>query len=162
MIPLTPGTLKAAALEAPLAALSGVHIARNEEALVIESTSTGPTSNIELLPSPGRRALLGIDDDWPALGTRPVLGVALGDFANEDAIVLRPCGCGAQETLLRTWDEAPTDLLGTRFDAHRRAVNALAQHFLDQGWVHPAIAATVRTAAPPDIMPLSPGNPIGL
>ena len=161
-LPLTPGTLTASALVGHLTPLSNLIVQTTGDGLVLESAAVGAGSTVVLETSPGRGAFVNAPEEWVVSGGRPVLGTAAGDFVNEDAILLRPCGCGAQESLVRTWDVAPKEVQGSRFDGHRRMVNALAQHFIDQSWVHPSAAATVRTSAPPDIVSLSPGGRLDL
>ena len=81
---------------------------------------------------------------------RAVADLVLGNARSPDNINLRPCECGAIETLLRTWDtlaDAPPN-------HHRRAVNALAQLLRERGQSHEAQkeAHAAETATPPDIL----------
>lgn len=64
------------------------------------------------------------------------LGVEHAQGVNENAILLPPCACGAQETIFRTHD----DVRG----AHRDAVNVVAHHLKSNGYVHPLAFPAVR------------------
>src|SRR5690606_9992105 len=100
---------------------------------------------------------LGLDDREH----RPItLGVTKGsgDFERTapDTIDLPHCPeCGAKECLVRTWDQSPAELADSFFVQHRRAVNALAQHLLVEGFAAREILAMQAAAntAPPDIDP---------
>ena len=52
-----------------------------------------------------------------------------------------------------TFDAASAEHAGSFFDAHRRAVNALAEHWKVLGWSHPGVVAihAKETASPIDI-----------
>jgi len=134
---------------------------RGDEAVTIESDSTGAGSSIEIVGGTARAALKfhtdGIADPCPC---RPVLGRELGGGLNaKDLICVRRCACGAQEQLLRTWDVCDPKYAGTHHYEHRRAVNALAVHFKNQGWIDPAVVADINaeTSDPPDCAPGLPG-----
>ncbi len=101
---------------------------------------------------------------------RPIrLGVTkgIGDAQRTaaDTIDLPHCPeCGAKECLVRTWDRAPAELHDSFFTQHRRAVNALAQHLLVEGFAAPEALAmqTAANAKPPDIDDRFPTEPIVL
>lgn len=123
-------------------------------AVTIESNTTGPGSKVEITGGSARAALGfpvdGIADPCPC---RPVLGRDLGGgLKSKDMICLRRCACGAQEQFIRTWDVCDPKYAGTHHYEHRRAVNALAAHFKNQGWLDPAVAADITAEAgdPPD------------
>jgi hypothetical protein len=127
--------------------------------LLIESAAAGAESCIEVVDGTARAAL-GFATDGPAdhcVG-RPVLGICIGSDAHQqrdkNIIALRRCNdCGSNEGLVRTFDAAPDEHTGTFFDAHRRAVNALAEHWKARGWSHPEVAAlhAEETVRPIDI-----------
>jgi len=148
------------------AALTGATavLNRGDEAVTIESDTTGPASMIEVTGGSARAALKfhtdGLADPCPG---RPELGKDLGGgLAAKDLICIRRCACGAQEQLLRTWDVCDPKYAGTHHYEHRRAVNALAVHFKSQGWLDPAVAAEINaeTSDPPDLMPGLPATVI--
>lgn len=128
---------------------------RGDEAVTIESNTTGPSSRIEIVGGTARAALKfhtdGLAD--PCSG-RPQLGKDLGGgVSNKNLISLRRCACGAQEKFVRTWDVCDPNYAGSHFYEHRRAVNALAAYFKSQGWVDPAVADEIiaETSDPPDV-----------
>lgn len=160
---LPAGTTTKSALRTKAAAdINGVQVRESATSVVIESATTGPNSSIELVPRGGPQRRFSSSES--KVVRRPELGAAEGDLVNDDAIPLPPCACGAQEFLIRSWDQAPARVQGTRFDKHRRAVNALAQHFIDQDWVHPVLrtggshADKLRRQPPPERLPLTPGQ----
>lgn len=160
---LPAGTTTKSALRTKAAAdLKGVQVRESETSVVIESATTGPNSTIELVPRGGPQQRFSPSE--ARVVRRPELGAVEGNIVNEDAIPLPPCACGAQEFLIRSWDQAPARVQGTRFDQHRRAVNALAQHFIDQDWVHPVLrtggshADKLRRQPPPERLSLTPGQ----
>ena len=79
------------------------------------------------------------------------LGVEHAHGVNEDAILLPPCVCGAQETIFRTHDI--TDGLPV---GHRHAVNAVAAHLKANGYAHPLAFPALRAekVRPQHIRPL--------
>lgn len=146
-------------------AISGISARDDSGGCLIESASSGSASRIEVTGGTARAAL-GFPADGsvdPCL-TRPVIGVAAGVQKDPNVIVLRRCGCGANECLIRTFDAAPMELEGTHFSDHRNAVNALAKHFSVQGWSNPDLAAiyAAETRAPVDIHVGFPTVPIEL
>jgi hypothetical protein len=152
----------AAQLAARLAsALSAATVSVEGDCVLIESKTTGPNSSVAVASGTARAALgFPIDGRLDPCSGRPVLGVSIGGRTNKDAICLRRCGSDANEVLHRTWDVAPEGLAGTPFYEQRRAVNALAQYFKAQGWVHPALAAELgaETVSPPDLAPSLAGG----
>lgn len=137
---------------------------RGDEAVTIESSTTGPNSTIEITGGSARAALKfptdGLADPCPG---RPVLGREIpGGLKAKDLICIRRCVCGAQEQLVRTWDVCDPGHAGSYFYEHRRAVNALAIHFKAQGWLGPAVAADINaeTESPADFSPGLPGTVI--
>lgn len=81
--------------------------------------------------------------------------ISLGDSLSETsptnphAIRLPPCAyCGAQETLMRTFDTLPDHVIGSRFDRHRKAVHALAAHLHETGRVHANLGSYVESPHP--------------
>ncbi len=67
------------------------------------------------------------------------LGQVVGAEADPNTIALPPCSkCGAVEALIRTFDSAPEEL-----SAHRRKVNALAEHLKASGQVHSDLVDTI-------------------
>jgi hypothetical protein len=141
--------------------LSGVVVGAVEDRVIIESASTGDSSSVTIVGG-SALAVLGLDRLVPDHGRRPTLGVHDESFADPNAMPLRPCGCGALETLVRTWDTVPSVLHGSMFDRHRRAVNALAHHFVNEGWVHAGVAAAVRSEHSPDTTSLQPDQRLEL
>ncbi len=123
-------------------------------AVIIESGTTGSGSRVSISGGTARAAVVP-EDPWEPCAGRPVLGLpGQGRFENKDLIFLRRCGCGAFEMVSRTWDLASPALAGSNFYEHRRAVNALGEHFKAQGWVHPDLAAKYQAeATPPDCHP---------
>lgn len=139
---------------------------RGDEAVTIESNTTGPNSRIEIVGGSARSALKfptdGLADPCPG---RPQLGKDLGGgVKNKNLISLRRCACGAQEKFVRTWDVCDPKYIGSHFYEHRRAVNALAIHFKAQGWIDPAVADEINEEAtsPPDFTPGLPGSVINV
>lgn len=135
---------------------------RGDAAVTIESNTTGPNSTIEITGGSARAALKfptdGLADPCPG---RPVLGRVLGGGLNaKDLICIRRCACGAQEQLVRTWDVCDPKYAGTHHYEHRRAVNALAVYFKNQGWLDPAVAEEINaeTGDPPDRATGLPGT----
>ncbi len=136
------------------------------DAVTIESNATGDMSKIEIAGG-SARAALGIPTDGIAspCPCRPVLGKDLGGgVKSKDLICIRRCGCGAQEQLLRTWDICDANYAGTHHYEHRRAANALAIHFKNQGWLEPSLAADINaeTNSPPDAAAGLPGSVINV
>ncbi len=67
------------------------------------------------------------------------LGQVVGAEADPNTIALPMCSkCGAVEALIRTFDSAPEEL-----SAHRRKVNALAEHLKTSGQVHFDLVDTI-------------------
>jgi hypothetical protein len=150
-------------LSASLAGATAV-LNRGDEAVTIESDSTGSGSKIEIVGGTAREALKfptdGLVDPCPG---RAQLGKDLGGGAkNKNLISLRRCACGAQEKLIRTWDVCDPKYAGSHFYEHRRAVNALATFFKSQGWVDPDVASEINaeTSDPPDLTPGLPSTVI--
>ena len=136
------GSVTAGQLAAKLqAALPGVRATDDAGGLLIESMTTGESSHIEIVGGTARAAL-GFPTDGrmdPCL-SRPVLGISfgVGQAQDKNVMALRRCNdCGANECLVRTLDAAPSELAGTFFHEHRRAVNTLAEHCKGRGWSHP-------------------------
>jgi hypothetical protein len=124
------------------------------DSVLLESQLTGPSSRVDVTGGSARAAFgFATDGTRDSFAGRPVLGMNAGGFRNKDAIGFRRCGCGTNELALRTWDGAPTGLHGVSLFEQRRAVNALAQHFKAQGWVHPDVRTLVdaETGVPPDV-----------
>jgi hypothetical protein len=152
------GNVTAAALAAKLSAsLKGVIASDDFGGLLIESATTGAQSRIEITGGTARGALgfptNGLID--PCL-SRPVLGfsAAEGQVKVKDLIALRLCNnCGSNECLNRTFDTAGPEHDGTFFSEHRKAINALAEHWKSRGWSQPDVAAdhAAETETPPDI-----------
>lgn len=150
-----------------IAALSGITASDDAGGCLIESSSTGASSKVEITGGTVRAAL-GFPTDGrkdPSPG-RPVLGVAFGpagdQMKNKNVIALRRCnGCGANECLIRTFDVAPGTLNGTHFAEHRKTVNSLAEHFKGQGWSHPDVANdhAAEVGGPPELDPALPPGP---
>ena len=158
----------AAQLAAKLAAaLSGITAVDDSGGVLIESTSTGPNSRIEVTGGTARAALgFPTDGRGDPCNARPVLGISLGTgvgaMKDKNVLALRRCnGCGSNECLIRTLDTAPAELDGTFFNEHRKSVNALAEHFKRHGWSHPDVAAdhAAETAHPPNIDTAFPAQP---
>jgi hypothetical protein len=159
-------TLATAAAEVAATRLATASVDADRDALRIISRSAG----------------LGVSSIWVTGGTakdklgldgrehRPIrIGVTKGsDDAQRtapDTIDLPHCPeCGAKECLVRTWDRAPDELANSFFAQHRRAVNALAQHLLVEGFAAPEALAmqTAANAPPPDIDHRFPAEPIVL
>ena len=136
------GSVTAGLLAAKLqAALPGVRATDDAGGLLLESATTGETSRIEIIGGTARAALgFPADDRMDPCLSRPVLGISFGVGQPQDknVMALRRCNdCGANECLVRTFDAAPPELAGTFFHEHRRAVNALAEHWKRRGWSHP-------------------------
>jgi hypothetical protein len=143
--------------------LSDATVALNDDAVLIESNSTGPGSRVEIVGGTAQSKLGLGETDWrDAAAGRPILGVSIGQLVNSDAILLRRCGCSAQETLIRTWDEVPSEVRGSSFDLHRRAVNGLAEHFIAQNWIHADASGAIRRDTPPDVTAVRAGERIDL
>lgn len=125
-------------------ALPGVIASDDAGGLLLESTSTGADSRIEITGGTARAALgftHGVADPCPG---RPVLGVSfgLGSVNDPNILALRRCNdCGANECLVRTLDATAPELDGTYFREHRKAVNSFAEHCRARGWSHPDLAA---------------------
>lgn len=136
------------------------------EGVSIESDSTGPSSRIEITGGSARAALKFPTDGSPDPGAgRPHLGRELTPgMRNLDIVVLRRCPCGGSEFLVRTWDVCDSRYASTHFYEHRRAVNALAIHLKNQGWIDPACAAdfTAETSSPTDFTPGLPDTVINV
>ncbi len=115
--------------------------------VLIESATTGATSRVEVTGGSAMGALGFQAKD--AQSGRPILGDHAGPYENTDVIVFRTCGCGSYEMVNRTWDVAPANLAGTPFYEHRRAVNALGQHFKAKGWLHSDLASRFAAEATP-------------
>jgi len=86
-----------------------------------------------------------------AENTHPIaslrLGVCRTTSPQPNTIRLPPCPCGAQEFLMRVWDEMPAN----QDSRHRRLVNGLATYLKTQGFITPGCEATLAAeqAAPP-------------
>lgn len=79
------------------------------------------------------------------------LGCKLGADECPDNIILPPCAsCGAREVLQVNFDEVHPQLLGTRFDIHRRAVNEVGKKLRETNRVHADIRAKVEARPMPD------------
>jgi 7-cyano-7-deazaguanine synthase in queuosine biosynthesis len=157
------------------AALAGARVtvehSAHGDSTLIASQITGPTSRVDVTGGSARSALgFAIDGHVDPFAGRSVLGVSAGGLRNKDLLVFRRCGCGANELALRTWDSAPSGLLGVALFEQRSAVNALAQHFKTQGWIHTDVRSEVdaETGVPPNcasglpavvLMPALPGPP---
>lgn len=108
---------------------------------LIESRSEARESRIRIVSGSACDALgLGITPDEDHEGRPPRLGFAAGGGSEPNVIVLRRCPCGSHEVLLRTFDRAPRQVVGSFFDRHRRAANTLAEHLKRNGQSHPALA----------------------
>lgn len=138
------------------ARLRGVVVGEDDGGVLIESATTGPASQVQIVDGTARAALGfshgGVED--PCTG-RPVLGVHLTpELQHPNVIALRRCNdCGANECLVRNFDQAGDEHEDTHFQQHRRAVNALAEHAKARGWIHPAHVEhhAAHAAVPPDI-----------
>jgi hypothetical protein len=127
-------------------AVTGVQATLNRDGLVIESKTTGPDSRVEVVGGSARK-VLGFSGDAPTTACcgRPVLGekgpADPDGEPNCGIICLRRCPCDTQHTI---------------FAKQRRAVNALAQYFRAQGWIHSAALDAVRQeqAVPGDLADL--------
>lgn len=132
------------------------------DCVVIESTTTGPSSKVEITGGTARAAL-GLDASSQDLAhTRPVLGISTGGMKLRDSILLRRCnGCTGEpegtthEIVKRTWDVGSVTQAGKHSYEHRRATNALARYLKAQGMVHPDLAAdyAAETSEPADYTP---------
>jgi hypothetical protein len=156
----------AAQLAAKLrATLPGIDARDDAGGLLIESSTTGEGSRLQILGGTACTALgfpTGID---PCL-SRPVLGISFGDGQQDkNVIALRRCNdCGANECLVRTFDAAPPEFAGTHFHEHRKAVNALAQHYKTSGWSHPHVVEhhAAETVRPVDVATEFPSQALRL
>jgi hypothetical protein len=150
------------------ATLSGATATPNlsGEGVSLESDSTGPSSRVDVTGGSARAALKFPTSGPPDPGSgRPHLGRELvPGMRNLDIVVLRRCPCGGTEFLVRTWDVCDPKYAGSHFYEHRRAVNALAVHFKDQGWIDPACADefAAETNAPADVAPGLPSSVINV
>ena len=148
--------------------LTGVACRLDEtpDVVVIESSSTGANSKIEIVGGTACESLgYRIDGPKDLCPGRPVLGVASGTIHNLDLIAIRRCnGCvditkTSHELLNRTFDVAPDGSSGVSV-LHRRAVNALARYLKAQGHTHPDLASNfaAETDEPTDYTDGLPGT----
>jgi hypothetical protein len=150
--------VSAAQLAAKLnATLAGVQAVDDAGGVLIESTSVGPDSCVQIVDGTARAALGFATNGWAdPCHSRPMLGISLGaeQVMDKDIMALRRCNdCGANECLVRTFDAAPAHLDGTHLMAHRQAVNSLAEHCKSCGWSHPDLAEhhAAELARPRDV-----------
>jgi hypothetical protein len=157
------GRVSAAELATKLQrALPGVIASDDAGGLLLESATAGPDSRIEITGG-SARAALGFPTDGavdPCPG-RLALGASFGPGSMQDpnVLALRRCNdCGANECLVRTIDASATELDGTHFKEHRKAVNTLAEHCRARGWSHPDLAAhhAAELRRPIDVHPEFP------
>ena len=152
------------------AAIPGLRARDDRGGVLLESGTLGDASHLRIVDGMAREALgFPVDGRDDLCSSRPVLGLSMGDIVDDNVVVLRRCNdCGANECLVRTFDEAGAHLDGTHLKEHRKAVNAVAEHCRARGWSHPAVAArhAAETMRPPDIHPalgdhliVLPGNP---
>jgi hypothetical protein len=159
-------TLATVAATTAAAQLATATVDADRDALRIISRSTEFGASSIRVTGGTAKDKLGLDDREH----RPItLGVTKGSGAAQrtaaDTIDLPHCPeCGAKECLVRTWDESPADLADSFFAQHRRAVNALAQHLLVEGFAVPEALAmhAAANAAPPDIDLRFPAEPLVL
>jgi hypothetical protein len=159
-------TLVTAAAATAAAQLGTASVDTDRDALRIISRSAGLGSSSIRVTGGTAKDKLGLD----GREHRPIsLGVTKGSGAAQrtapDTIDLPHCPeCGAKECLVRTWDRAPDELADSFFAQHRRAVNALAQHLLVEGFAAPEALAVqaAANATPPDIDHRFPTEPIVL
>jgi hypothetical protein len=159
-------TLATAAAAVTAARLATASVDADRDALRIISRSVGLGVSSIRITGGTAKDKLGLDDREH----RPIrLGVSKGSGDAQrtapDTIDLPHCPeCGAKECLVRTWDRAPAELADSFFAQHRRAVNALAQHLLVEGFAAPEALAvqTAANEAPPDIDHRFPAEPIVL
>jgi hypothetical protein len=145
--------------------LTGARIRDDAGGVLIESSTTGEKSRVQIIDGTASTELgFSTGSAVDPCDGRPVLGFVHGPgLEDANVIVLRRCNdCGANECLARTLDKAGTPYEGTHFQAHRKAVNALAQHAKARGWSHPALAArhAGETTEPPDIDRSFPSSPL--
>jgi hypothetical protein len=159
-------TLASAAAAVAIPQIATARVDTDRDALHIISRSTGIGVSSIRVTGGTAKDKLGLDDREH----RPIrLGVTKGSGEAQktsvDTIDLPHCPeCGAKECLVRTWDESPAELADSFFAQHRRAVNALAQYLLAEGFAAPE-ALTTKTAAhaaPPDIDHRFPAEPLVL
>jgi hypothetical protein len=159
-------TLATAAATAAAAQLDTASVDADRDALRIISRSTGfGVSSIRVTGGTAKDKF-GLD----GREHRPIsLGVTKGSGAAQrtapNTIDLPHCPeCGAKECLVRTWDRAPDELADSFFAQHRRAVNALAEYLLVEGFAAPEALAVqaAANARPPDIDRRFPTEPIVL
>jgi hypothetical protein len=159
-------TLATAAATAAAAQLATASVDADRNALRLTSRSAGLGMSSIRVTGGTAKDKLGFD----GREHRPIsLGVTKGSGDTQrtapDTIDLPHCPeCGAKECLVRTWDRAPDELADSFFAQHRRAVNALAQHLLVEGFAIPEALAmqTAANAPPPDIDHRFPTEPIVL
>jgi hypothetical protein len=159
-------TLATAAATTAAAQLATATVDADRDALRIISRSAGLGVSSIRVTGGTAKDKVGLDNREH----RPIsLGVTKGSGDTQrtapDTIDLPHCPeCGANECLVRTWDRAPDELADSFFAQHRRAVNALAQHLLVEGFAVPEALAmhAAAHAAPPDIDDRFPAEPIVL
>ena len=159
-------TLAATAATAAVVQLATASVDADRDALRIISRSSGFGISSIRVTGGTARDRLGLDNREH----RPIsLGVTKGSGDAQrtavDTIDLPHCPeCGAKECLVRTWDRAPAELADSFLVQHRRAVNALAQHLLDEQFAVPEALAmhAAEFATPPDIDPRVPVEPLVL
>ena len=159
-------TLATAAATATAAQLATASVDADRDAMRIISRSAGLGASSIRVTGGTAKDKLGLD----GREHRPIsLGVAKGSGDAQrtalDTIDLPHCPeCGAKECLVRTWDRAPDEPADSFFAQHRRAVNALAQHLLVEGFAVPAALSmhAAARATPPDIDDRFPTEPIVL
>jgi hypothetical protein len=159
-------TLATAAATAAVAQLATASVDADRDALRIISRSAGLGVSSIRVTGGTAKDKLGLD----GREHRPIsLGVTKGSGDAQrtaaDTIDLPHCPeCGAKECLVRTWDRAPDELADSFFAQHRRAVNALAEYLLVEGFAAPEALAVqaAANATPPDIDRRFPTEPIVL
>jgi hypothetical protein len=159
-------TLATAAATAAVAQLATASVDADRDALRIISRSAGLGVSSIRVTGGTAKDKLGLD----GREHRPIsLGVTKGSGDAQrtaaDTIDLPHCPeCGAKECLVRTWDRAPDELADSFFAQHRRAVNALAQQLLVEGFATREVLAMQAAAdtAPPDIDHRFPAEPLVL
>jgi hypothetical protein len=101
--------------------------------VLILSKTAGPTSCVEFI---GGSAQLKLGYD-PRMGQceryccgRPVLGYQMGSRKHDNIILVRPCECGTQMSLVRQLKGKPPSMSNA-------FVNSLAAYLKSNGWVDP-------------------------
>jgi hypothetical protein len=159
-------TLATAAAAVAAARLATASVGADRDALRIISRSVGLGVSSIRVTGGTAKDKLGLDGrEHRPMGLGVTKGSGDAQRTAPDTIDLPHCPeCGAKECLVRTWDRAPDELADSFFAQHRRAVNALAQHLLVEGFAVPEALAmqAAANATPPDIDDRFPAEPIVL